>query len=581
MRNKKIVTLCITLGLIGAVYGAYSLYSGTTDTVENTFSIVAGEENQGNAGTIKEPAWDSDGKAKAAAGLVPEQVILKDPYLVSNVDYKAYAFIRVEIPRFKDTENAGTDAVEILNLDADGKWKLISDTVNTDGKHELIYGYLDVLAGDNTSKPEDERAKTSSLFDSFKVMSIDKLEDDFRGSIDVTGALVQADGFNNVVEAAGALNYDTSGAEEIGTVTYVLNGGTLNGQKTSYSKNDYGYIPPTPVKEGYVFQGWSPESIQDNSTGEVTFTAQWKEDASSLKSGANLNVAFKKLAGNPNATYAIGDDKIKAIQKSDTEPSDDIKARSTNIASSKDEPIYAWFEEDTGTIKYWTKSKKIKLGESSRLIFNDMYNLTDISDIADWDASKADDFSEMFGYCGSLTDISALSNWDTSYVISMEDMFKGTAITNVDDLKNWSLNRATNISGMFEFCENLTDISALSNWDTSKITNITYIFYGCSSLTDISALSNWDTSKFEYIVGAFWDCTSLTDLNPIANWNTSNVTRVNCIFSGCTSLVDATPISGWDIDFDTTEGLGITNNAFADCTGLKKSNKYPSWYKNY
>jgi uncharacterized repeat protein (TIGR02543 family) len=64
-----------------------------------------------------------------------------------------------------------------------------------------------------------------------------------------------------------------------------LNGGTLWGQKTSYTIEDDFYTLPTPQRSGHTFQGWFSNSnftggaltsIPLGSTGNRTFVARWE-----------------------------------------------------------------------------------------------------------------------------------------------------------------------------------------------------------------------------------------------------------------------------------------------------------------
>ena len=64
-------------------------------------------------------------------------------------------------------------------------------------------------------------------------------------------------------------------ANNLGTISYELNGGSITGQKTSYTADDYGYIPPVPTRANYSFTGWNPSSIPYDSTGNISFTASW------------------------------------------------------------------------------------------------------------------------------------------------------------------------------------------------------------------------------------------------------------------------------------------------------------------
>ena len=70
-----------------------------------------------------------------------------------------------------------------------------------------------------------------------------------------------------------------------------------------------------------------------------------------------------------------------------------------------------------------------------------------------------------FTYHGRLTDITALAELDASKVISMHRMFS--------------------------CCGNLTDITPLSKWNVSNVKDMSELFYGCLSLKNIMVLSNW------------------------------------------------------------------------------------------
>lgn len=92
-------------------------------------------------------------------------------------------------------------------------------------------------------------------------------------------------------------------ANNVGTISYNLNGGTLTGQKTTYTVEDYGYTPPIPKKDGYTFTGWSPESLANGSKGNVTFTANWKANTLTIQYHTNgadrlsdTNVTFDPTA---------------------------------------------------------------------------------------------------------------------------------------------------------------------------------------------------------------------------------------------------------------------------------------------
>ena len=61
-------------------------------------------------------------------------------------------------------------------------------------------------------------------------------------------------------------------------------------------------------------------------------------------------------------------------------------------------------------------------------------------------------------------------------------------------------NRFTNISGMFEGCENLVEISSLAEWDVSNVENAEYMFSNCRLINDFSPLDNWPKKLKEEIM---------------------------------------------------------------------------------
>lgn len=68
------------------------------------------------------------------------------------------------------------------------------------------------------------------------------------------------------------------------TITYNLDGGTIQGQKTTYTIETEDFTLPTPTKSGYVFKGWTGTDLENEtktvtitkgSTGNRTYTANW------------------------------------------------------------------------------------------------------------------------------------------------------------------------------------------------------------------------------------------------------------------------------------------------------------------
>ena len=203
MHKKKIIFAVLAIMLLATIGGAYALYTGTASKQENTFSIAAGSSDDSSAGTIEEPHWDETN----ATDLQPNnQNIPKDPKLKSNVDYKAWVFIKVEIPVLSgrkdgDTVDTVYDAVTIDDYDL-ANWKLIKKTEShTLGTNSVyIYGYKTELAA---------KASTTPLFTSFSVPNFTKVNETaggkFTDSIDVSGAMISSDGTLTLDTAAAQL----------------------------------------------------------------------------------------------------------------------------------------------------------------------------------------------------------------------------------------------------------------------------------------------------------------------------------------------------------------------------------------
>lgn len=78
-------------------------------------------------------------------------------------------------------------------------------------------------------------------------------------------------------------------------ISYNLNGGAMNGQKTSYTVAD-SFTLPTPTKTGYTFTGWTGSNgttlqktvtINKGTRGNLSYTANWSANQYSITYNAN------------------------------------------------------------------------------------------------------------------------------------------------------------------------------------------------------------------------------------------------------------------------------------------------------
>lgn len=145
--------------------------------------------------------------------------------------------------------------------------------------------------------------------------------------------------------------------------------------------------------------------------------------------------------------------------------------------------------------------------------------------------------SNMFDDCEDLISINGLENWDTSKVSEMNYIFKKcTSLSVIPDISNWNLSKVDNIVGMFYQCQSIHSLPDLSRWDISNVKNSSLMFYKCSSLTSLPDISTWDTSNIKTMIGMFKFCSSLTKLPEIKKWNVSQVEDMRGIFDNCNEI---------------------------------------------
>ena len=393
--------------------------------------------------------------------------------------------------------------------------------------------------------------------------------------------------------------WERNQTSKFGKISYELDGGTLaDGSLTEYGSADYGYAPPKPTKKGFAFAGWSPASIPADSTGNITFTAQWEESSTELLDGESINVKMKKLAGTGSAKYTTKNTTITAIQRTDEKPTKAVIADYNSLISTNasTKPVYAWFEN--GVIKWWSEAEDVNAGVNLSRLCYEMQNLTDISGLNEWQTGEVTDMSSMFYNCSKLTDLTALTNWQTGKVLYMYDMFKGCSnLTDLAELADWNTGNVTKMSGMFFGCSKLTDLTPLANWQTGKVLYMYDMFNGCSNLMGLAGLADWDTGNVTSISDMFLGCSKLTDLTPLANWQTGKVDNMNGTFDGCSELTDLTPLTNWQtgkvinmsamfrncVKLTNTVGINSWNiskvryfeKMFTNCPS------YPVWYNTY
>ena len=246
------------------------------------------------------------------------------------------------------------------------------------------------------------------------------------------------------------------------------------------------------------------------------------------------------------------------------------------------------------TIKYKVEkvNNKIKIfGEDfvknnkdkCKYIFkNKEYELTDKFDLKNYDNSKGilkikltglnkvTDLSHLFDYCESLLEVPDISELDISNVIKLNHLFYYcSSLQSIPDISNWKTFNVTHINNIFTGCKSLKSIPDISKWNTSKVINMKYIFWDCESLLSLPNISNWDTSNVKNMEGLFGFCKFLKSLPDISNWNINKNKTVSSMFCSCESLISLPDISKWD--FSNVEFMGEkdgTKGLFSGCKSL-------------
>lgn len=305
---------------------------------------------------------------------------------------------------------------------------------------------------------------------------------------------------------------------------------------------------------------------------------------SMLEAGMIVNAKMKSLAAGSDQKYTEKTNAIKSIRMASSLP-DDFVPSGVNTVSTPDSkyPIYIFFDnrEDAGIIYFYTENDTIEMNPDSSYMFAYHLALTDISGIANWDASHVTDMRGLFNGASSLPDALALRNWDTSNVTNMGRMFSKATSLMFIDVTNWNTSKVTSMVCMFQVGEDwkrngqLVEILGLGNLDVSNVTDMTCMFYGAGQMQsydiagwDVSKvesmnhmfcdncklrsldLSEWDVSSVKTMCDMFDDNFQLRTIGDVSHWNTSSLIDVGGWLNGASSFVgDSTgtlDLSGWD-----------------------------------
>ncbi|NVY96191.1 BspA family leucine-rich repeat surface protein [Lactobacillus sp. DCY120] len=197
-------------------------------------------------------------------------------------------------------------------------------------------------------------------------------------------------------------------------------------------------------------------------------------------------------------------------------------------------------------------------------MFYGCQNLTQIVGVTAWQTAKIQKAAGLFGQCEKLSFTDELNSWQLANLQDSSWMFYDCLLINeLTGVKAWDLSQDENLYGMFAQCQSLTKVDT-SNWQLQRATNVSKMFQGCSKLLQVVASGAWKLSEVTNNANMFNDCSSLESLD-VSNWNLSNLVDSNRAFFGCSKLNDLQGSGQLKL-------LKVTNTRemFSDCRALPK-----------
>ena len=281
---------------------------------------------------------------------------------------------------------------------------------------------------------------------------------------------------------------------------------------------------PTPVPTN------TPTPVPTN-TPVPTPTPLMQLEYSQVVNGSALHDIFLDLAESKIDLMQLNpelDHKIKAFARAEEIPSGAEKVLISEIGYL---PAYVWFEEETGTLWWYSDAQNLRLNQDCKGMFAFFAGLESV-DLSGVQTSDTTDMSEMFYCCESLKNLD-LSAFDTSCVTNMRRMFSGCSQLAEVNLKSFDTSNVTDMEAMFYYCEQLKLLD-VTGFDTSNVVTMRGMFEGCRSLERLN-LSYFDTYSVTDMSGMFRNCTSL-EIVDLSGFVMKNVASWDEMFKGCESL---------------------------------------------
>ena len=295
-----------------------------------------------------------------------------------------------------------------------------------------------------------------------------------------------------------------------------------------------------------------------------------------LTNGTIVNAKMKTLAAGSNRDCWTETSDIIAIHMASSLPDGFIPSDANTVSTAESVyPVYIFFDNrnNAGVMYCYTEGDRIVMNSDSSFMFAFNTALTDISGIANWDASNVVDMRGLFREAKSLNNALALRNWDTSNVVDMKSMFSDDISLLFVDVTNWDTSNVRSMSHMFQVGESwkrngqLIEILGLGNLDVSNVTDMTCMFYGAGQM-QFYDIAGWDVSKVESMNHMFCDNCKLRSLD-LSGWDVSNVKTMYDMFDDNFQLRTIGDVSHWNTSslIDAGGWLNGASSFVGDNTG--------------
>ena len=241
--------------------------------------------------------------------------------------------------------------------------------------------------------------------------------------------------------------------------------------------------------------------IAAGSTGDRHYVANWEPLSTMLIEGADK----EKVEG---FNRSVPDNALSVVFTDEAAPEYTVL---TDVSYNQDGGVVAWIDDTTYYVSTQRKGVFIETLPNTNYTFANLNNVKTI-DLSNLDTTKAISMNKIFDNCFALESITFGKMWDTSNVQDFEYAFRNNFALQSVDVSRWDFSNAICVTGMFQFCENLTDIKFADEINTSKVESFQRMFEGCKALETVD-VSRFDTSASCDFSFMFSDCENIRELD--------------------------------------------------------------------